>query len=222
MSGHLAVGHGVRQLLQLQGLEVHALALVRHDEVRVQGALGAPGLIPVWGEETGSLENPKPRGPIPGASDRTWPAVSSESPGPAGRGGQPCAGPHAGSGRETCSRPGSSMNLPGGRGVTQPAPSQGLSVPRGKGARSPATVRNPHSNPRISGEVWALRDPSQGQGLYKPLHLHNDIIIQLLQQSTYYVHYPRCRGHSSELKSLLSRNSSSRQGTEKPNPQITT
>lgn len=54
VSGHLAVGHCVRQLLQLQGLEVHALALVRHDEVGVQGTPGASGLIPVWEQENRS------------------------------------------------------------------------------------------------------------------------------------------------------------------------
>lgn len=51
------MGHSVRQLLQLEGLEVHAFALVGHDEVRVQWALGASGLIPVQ-DEKGSPELP--------------------------------------------------------------------------------------------------------------------------------------------------------------------
>lgn len=52
------MGHSVGQLLQLEGLEVHAFALVRHDEVRVQWALGASGLIPVQEDEKGSPELP--------------------------------------------------------------------------------------------------------------------------------------------------------------------
>jgi hypothetical protein len=58
------MGHSVWQLLQLEGLEVHALALVRHYEIWVQWALGAPSLIPVW-ESKGSQsypENPKDGG----------------------------------------------------------------------------------------------------------------------------------------------------------------
>lgn len=47
MSRHLSVGHGVRRLLELQDLEVHALALVRQNEERVQGALGPAGLLGV-------------------------------------------------------------------------------------------------------------------------------------------------------------------------------
>lgn len=58
VSGHLAMGHGVRQLLQLEGLEVHAFALVGHDEVGVQWALGAASLIPVQENEKGSPELP--------------------------------------------------------------------------------------------------------------------------------------------------------------------
>lgn len=63
--GHLPVRHGVRQLLQLQGLEVHALALVWHDEVRVQWTLGAPSLIPVRREEK-RVTRATPRAPNPG------------------------------------------------------------------------------------------------------------------------------------------------------------
>lgn len=47
VSRHLAMRHRVRQLLELERLEVHTLALVRHDEIGVQGALGAPSLIRV-------------------------------------------------------------------------------------------------------------------------------------------------------------------------------
>lgn len=68
VSGHLAMGHCVRQLLQLQGLEVHTLTLVWHDEVRVQWALRASCLIPARGQEKGSQE---PREPIPGVSNKT-------------------------------------------------------------------------------------------------------------------------------------------------------
>ena len=63
--GHLPVRHGIWQLLQLQGLEVHALALVRHDEVRVQWTLGAPSLIPVRREEK-RVTSATPRAPSPG------------------------------------------------------------------------------------------------------------------------------------------------------------
>lgn len=65
MPGHLPVRHGVRQLLQLQGLEVHALAFVWHDEVRVQWTLGAPSLIPVRREEK-RVTRATPRAPSPG------------------------------------------------------------------------------------------------------------------------------------------------------------
>jgi hypothetical protein len=41
---HLAVGHRVGGLLQLQDLEVVALDLVRHDEERIERALGSAGL----------------------------------------------------------------------------------------------------------------------------------------------------------------------------------
>ena len=67
MPGHLPMRHGVRQLLQLQGLEVHALALVRHDEVWVQWTLGAPSLIPVRREEK-RVTRAIPRARSPGNS----------------------------------------------------------------------------------------------------------------------------------------------------------
>ena len=45
MSGHLAVGHRVWGLLELENLEVVALDLVRHDEVGVEGALSLSSLL---------------------------------------------------------------------------------------------------------------------------------------------------------------------------------
>ena len=47
VSRHLAVWNRVRGLLQLQCLEVHALALVRQDEVRIQRTLGPTSLLSV-------------------------------------------------------------------------------------------------------------------------------------------------------------------------------
>lgn len=55
--GHLAMRDCIRQLLQFQSLEVHTLALVRHDKVWVQWALWAPSLIPGQGKKW-SLELP--------------------------------------------------------------------------------------------------------------------------------------------------------------------
>lgn len=51
--GHLSVWHSVGGLLQLQDLEVHALALIWHDEIRVQRALWAAGLFSVWRDQSG-------------------------------------------------------------------------------------------------------------------------------------------------------------------------
>lgn len=51
--GHLSVWHSVGGLLQLQDLEVHALALIWHDEIRVQRALRAAGLFSVWRDRSG-------------------------------------------------------------------------------------------------------------------------------------------------------------------------
>lgn len=45
--GHLPVWHSIRRLLQLQHLEVHTLALIWHDEIRVQRALWAASLFSV-------------------------------------------------------------------------------------------------------------------------------------------------------------------------------
>ncbi len=47
MPGHLAMRDRVRGLLQLEGLEVHALALVWQDEEGIQGTLGPPRLLTV-------------------------------------------------------------------------------------------------------------------------------------------------------------------------------
>lgn len=63
VSGHLTMRHRVRQLLQLQRLEVHTLALVRHDKIWVQGAPGAPSLIPVWGKKNSHQSYPENQGP---------------------------------------------------------------------------------------------------------------------------------------------------------------
>lgn len=51
--GHLPVWHGIGGLLQLQDLEVHALALVWHDEIGVQRALRTTGLFSVWRDRSG-------------------------------------------------------------------------------------------------------------------------------------------------------------------------
>ena len=57
LPGHLTMRDCIRQLLQFQSLEVHTLALVRHDEVWIQWALWAPSLIPGQGKKW-SLELP--------------------------------------------------------------------------------------------------------------------------------------------------------------------
>jgi hypothetical protein len=49
VAGHLAVGNGVRCLLQPQRLEVHTQAAVGEDEVRVQGALHPARVLPAGG-----------------------------------------------------------------------------------------------------------------------------------------------------------------------------
>ena len=45
MSGHLAVGHRVWGLLELENLEIVALDFVRHDEVGVEWALSLSSLL---------------------------------------------------------------------------------------------------------------------------------------------------------------------------------
>lgn len=51
--------------------------------------------------------------------------------------------------REVCSRPGSSINLWDETSHTLNS-HEDLSVPTGRGTKSPMTLRNTHSNPRIS------------------------------------------------------------------------
>lgn len=110
VSGHLAVRHRVRQLLQLQGLEVHTLALVGHDEVRVQRALGAPGLIPGQGGEDRSPElpaSPAPRESTAGVGGQTGPQQARNLWDKLRKALRPAAGrdmPHVGH-EETCSCP---------------------------------------------------------------------------------------------------------------------
>lgn len=45
VAGHLAIRDILGHLLQLEHLEVHALALVWHNEEWVQGALGLTGTV---------------------------------------------------------------------------------------------------------------------------------------------------------------------------------
>lgn len=45
--GHLPVWHGIRGLLQFQDLEIHTLALIWHDKIRVQRAPWAASLFSV-------------------------------------------------------------------------------------------------------------------------------------------------------------------------------
>lgn len=93
VSGHLPVGDCIRQLLQLQGLEVHAFAFVGHDEVRVQWALGASSLISVQGKGKESPELPgeskagliHPRSQPDAASSNLWGLQDKLEKSPKGR-----------------------------------------------------------------------------------------------------------------------------------------
>lgn len=51
--GHLPVWHGIWRLLQFQDLEIHALALIWHDKIRVQRALWAASLFSVQRDGSG-------------------------------------------------------------------------------------------------------------------------------------------------------------------------
>lgn len=62
--GHLPVWHGIWRLLQFQDLEIHALALIWHDKVRVQRAPRAASLFSVQrdtGEAVSTEEPPLER-----------------------------------------------------------------------------------------------------------------------------------------------------------------
>lgn len=161
VSGHLTMRHRIRQLLQLQRLKVHALALVGHDKIRVQGAPGAPGLIPIWGKKNSHQscpENQSPGSPFQASATRCGQQQTKGLQNKLGKGPK----------RVALWRPrtGVGVGRPAGRQTSHiPSPLTGSQCPhRQRRARLPMTLLNPRIPERAPG------DHSQGPGLYTPLH----------------------------------------------------
>lgn len=74
---HLSMRHGVWRLLQAEGLEVHASAAVRDDEVRIHGTLHPSGIFTEEREKLLDAAEKKQRDPIrPAESQRSHSLVA--------------------------------------------------------------------------------------------------------------------------------------------------